>query len=265
MPRCGRCAEPLNAASAFCSPACQFAAPIPKRPVLLLIPLSLLPLLKTPTLRREMVTPVLLTLAVLMIGLGTGFYQLARLFRIWLSTHGPAWQGFALPLALLPGALLSMLLFLPLASLISIPFLEQLSQRGEDLLLHKPRPEAVAGLPWRVWWRELLGLLGLKIVIMLLGLPLLLVPLVGPVCYLWLLSALTAFDSLDLVLSRKGFRLAEKGHFVRQHGTQLLLFSLPLLLMSWVPLLQLLLLPAATLAAVELFLRCQARTAARES
>jgi uncharacterized protein involved in cysteine biosynthesis len=263
MPRCCRCAEPVTHVGDFCSAACQSAPALSAPLVVFLIPMHLFQLLKTPALCREMVHPVLVTLVFLSTGLLYLGYQLSALIANGVRLYGPSWlwQGLSFSLALLLTGLLFMLLFLPLASLISIPFLERLSQRGEDLLLGKVRQQDLPGLPFKVWWRELLGLLGLKVLVLLLGLPLLLIPMVGAVLYLWLLSVLTAFDSLDLVLSRKGFRLAEKGLFLRQHGWRLLFFSLPLLLTGWIPVLQLLLLPAATLAAVHLFLRCHAATA----
>jgi CysZ protein len=121
------------------------------------------------------------------------------------------------------------------------------------LILGKPQqPSASLALGFIV--KEMFLLLGFKLVVLVLGLPLLLIPVLGFPLFLFLMGLLTAVDFLDLLLSRKGFGFAEKLSYLKHYFLPFALFSLPVVSMAWIPLLQLLILPGAAAGGVLFYL-----------
>lgn len=150
--------------------------------------------------------------------------------------------------------LLALLLFLPLLSLVAIPFLDPLAARTEALL-HR-RAEA-APFHLGVILSEVLWMSFFKLIVLLPALLFLFIPLVGPLLLSCVLAALLSLDFLDVIWMRKGYRFEEKMAFIKRQKRDWFLFFLPLTLMIWVPVLQIVIFPAATVGAVRFFLRAQ--------
>lgn len=260
--RCATCGQRLESeaeAPSFCSPACEAyrklkgqgrfrpldvfwgAWTVWTRPGL--IGLSLLPLF--------------LTAVLLLLALAFSFQHFYAWFNAWLEQVASSGQALPLLQILLVSfstfsvLVLSLVLFLPVAALITMPFMDPLVAKVEARQLGEARAAAPFHLPTLL--REMLRLLGLKLLLLL---PLLLfwVPVLGPLLVLFSLALVLSLDFLDLLWMRKGYTFADKRRFLRQNLSGWLLFALPLTLMLWVPVLQLLLLPAASAGAVRWFL-----------
>lgn len=210
-------------------------------------------------LLRLALLPILLTGLILGAVLIWGLTSVFAGLNGWLaqSLQGGgilfALQGVSLAFASFALAVLFLFLFLPVSSLVCLPFLDQISQKMEIQLLGTPlQPSASLSLGFIL--KEMGLLLGFKLLILVLGLPLLLIPVLGFPLYLFLLGLLTAVDFLDLLLSRKGFQFGEKLDYFRRHFAAFTLFSLPLIAMAWIPLLQLLILPGAAAGGVLFYL-----------
>lgn len=210
-------------------------------------------------LLRLALLPILLTGlilgAVLIWGLSSVFAGLNSWLADSMRSGGAlmAVQGVSLAFASFALAVLFLFLFLPVSSLVCLPFLDQISQKVEILILGKPQqPSASLALGFIV--KEMFLLLGFKLVVLVLGLPLLLIPVLGFPLFLFLMGLLTAVDFLDLLLSRKGFGFAEKLSYLKHYFLPFALFSLPVVSMAWIPLLQLLILPGAAAGGVLFYL-----------
>jgi CysZ protein len=212
-------------------------------------------LFRTPELLRLALIPLLLSGLVLVLILFLGLNWVFSGLNLWLTQVFQNYQGLfvlkgmTLAFASLSMAVLFLFLYLPVSSLFSLPFLDKISQKTEDICLGIPA-SAPKALPLSFMLKEMIALLGLKMVILLLGLPLILIPVLGFSLYLYLLGILTALDFIDLMLSRKGYSLPEKWAFFKANALRLCLFSLPVLPMAWIPILQLLILPGASVAGV---------------
>lgn len=263
MPRCRVCGSLREAIAPSHCQACHKRPPYSAQPdlfnTLLLIPRCIAWLMRTPSLRQLALWPMLLTTLLLILLLGFGLKSVLAPLQQGLSQSLPAqgWlfalKGLLLAFAMFSFVVLFLFLFLPVSTLLCLPFLDLLSQAAEKELLQTQDLPNLA-LPWRILIQEMLTLMAFKLLLLLLGLPLLLLPVVGPLLYLILLTLLTALDFLDLVLTRKAYSFLAKLRFIQAHFGRFLLFSAPLLLFSWVPILQILLLPAAALAGVRFYL-----------
>ncbi len=210
-------------------------------------------------LLRLALLPILLTGlilgAVLIWGLSSVFAGLNSWLAESMRSGGilMAVQGVSLAFASFALAVLFLFLFLPVSSLVCLPFLDQISQKVEALILGKPeQPSASLALGFII--KEMFLLLGFKLLVLVLGLPLLLIPVLGFPLFLFLMGLLTAVDFLDLLLSRKGYGFAEKLSYLKHYFLPFALFSLPVVSMAWIPLLQLLILPGAAAGGVLFYL-----------
>lgn len=210
-------------------------------------------------LLRLALLPILLTGLILGAVLIWGLSSVFAGLNAWLaqSLRGGgllmALQGVSLAFASFALAVLFLFLFLPVSSLVCLPFLDQISQKVEALLLGKSQQPPVS-LALGFILKEMFLLLGFKLLVLVVGLPLLLIPVLGFPLYLFLMGLLTAVDFLDLLLSRKGFTFAEKLGYFKRYFLPFALFSLPVVGMAWIPILQLLILPGAAAGGVLFYL-----------
>jgi uncharacterized protein involved in cysteine biosynthesis len=202
-----------------------------------------------------------LALAVILLATAVGF-GLSRIQAVLAAvlagyTEGTwLWllQGLSFLLSSALGIFLFLVLFLPVVSLVCMPFLEPLALAAEEQWLGGPSRSA-PGLGVGMMVADMFRLLALKLVVMLVALPLLLIPGLGFLLYLWVMAMLTALDFWDLTLGRKHYRFGAKLAFFRRHAPTFVLFSLPLMLMVWIPVLQLLMVPAGAVAGALLYLQ----------
>lgn len=210
-------------------------------------------LLSQRTLWRLALWPVILTLLGLVVGVTWGLNSLYHAIQVWLQPWWPTgvWSSVAKTvlgaglLVIAPGVF--SFLFLPVSGLIAIPFLDILAT-ATGVILQLPPATGQLNSPWR----DMLGLLGLKLLVLGLSWPLLFVPGVGWVLFGIIMALLTAVDCWDVALACRRKNLPAKLTYFRQHWPALLGFALPLLFLIWIPVVQLLLLPAATVGAVQL-------------
>lgn len=213
-----------------------------------------------PELRSLALWPVVISLGVLSVSLLWGYGAVHEALTAWLQTSmDPGWGRNLLSfllgaLGLLGVGLLFGFLFLPVLGLISIPFLEPLAARLEKLL--QPAPYAV-GVGLSTLLREIAALTLAKLLLLGVALLGLLIPLLGPLLFTFLMAVMLSLDFLDVIWMRKGYRFQQKLEFLSINRRGWLLFLLPLMLMVWLPLLQILILPAATAGAVRFFLQAE--------
>lgn len=223
------------------------------------VPSGLMTLLAHRRLLGLSFLPLGLGVVLLAVAVGLGLSRLQVFLAAVLASYTEgAWlwvlQALSFLLSSVAGVFLFMVLFLPVVSLVCMPFLEPLAQAAEEHWLGGPA-EPVPGLAWGTILADMLRLLALKLGVMLLALPLLLIPGLGFLAYLWLMALLTAVDFWDLTLGRKHYRLGAKLAFIRRHAGAFMAFSLPLMLMLWIPVLQLLMVPAGAVAGALLYLQ----------
>lgn len=244
--------------AAFCTPECQAYQPKTQFWSRLSdVPWGLGLVFRTPSLRRLVWLPLCLTVLGLGLALGLGLH--------WFQTYLSQWIDLILPVgttayglrtffsvfSYFSALLLFMVLFLPLSSLLTMPFMDPLSAQTEALLLKEsPSPPLNPALIFKgMLWLSLF-----KFLFLLLALALLALPLVGPFCFSFLLSLMVSLDFLDLIWMRKGYCFREKRAFLKANWGGWWLYNLALMPMLWIPLLQLLLVPAASAGAVRFYL-----------
>ncbi|MCF2971380.1 EI24 domain-containing protein [Synechococcus sp. Nb3U1] len=178
----------------------------------------------------------------------------------WLTRHGlevlavPLWLlGLAQGLvALLIVLGLTYFLFFPLVTLVAGPFREHLAAQTEQRLIGQvKRGELSLGAVLV----DVLGLIGLQLVLALIGLGLSwLLPGLGHSIGLGIWIYLAALDMVDPVLGLWGWRLGAKLRFVSEHRALMAGFGLMSALLLAIPLLNLLILPLGTIGATALAL-----------
>lgn len=201
--------------------------------------------------------PVLLTGALLVVGLMFGFGWFNQVFSHWLMLHLP--PGFLSQVLVAATGVISLFaallmfgfLFLPVVGLICMPLMEPLVGRLEARLLGQRR---TAGVGFKVLLREAGLLLSAKLVILLPALLLAGLPGLGPLLLTFAVALTLSLDFLDILWMRRGYSFAEKRAFLQRNLLGWIGFMLPLMLMVWLPLLQLLLIPGAAAGAVRFYL-----------
>jgi len=271
--RCFKCGNPLVSIETETCLRCQdssFQAQPRFLKSLLWIPLGLFKVYTAPHLRKLALWPLLISSLALLLLLYLGLNFVFQNLNLWLtqSFTQTAWtQALQGMLVLFTGLALSLFflyLFLPVSALICIPFLDALAlQFEEDLLGPQKTPPPAPSLAFML--KEIFRLLCFKTLVLLLVLPLLLIPIVGPLLFLIPITLLTALDLLDMILARKSYPLQEKLQFFKNNFASFCLFSIPLLLIGWVPFLQLILLPGASAGALLFYLNCPSKFQARKA
>lgn len=259
--RCPLCGVP---GTSDCCDRCQHSArPVPERPPLWsavwAVPSGLMTLMAHRRLWTLSLWPLALGVVLLATAVGLGLSRLQAFLAALLAgyTEGTwLWilQGLSFVLSSALGVFLFLVLFLPVVSLVCMPFLEPLALAAEEQWLGGASPSG-PGLGLGTILADMLRLLVFKLALMLLALPLLLIPGLGFLLYLWIMAMLTALDFWDLTLGRKHYRFGAKLAFFRRYAPTFVLFSLPLMLMVWIPVLQLLMVPAGAVAGALLYLQ----------
>jgi len=186
--------------------------------------------LSRPRLYKWIALPFVLSLVIL-VAIGWGAWAIAApgaaAVAAWLPGFLAGLIGGALQ-ALLVGLLAvgAYVLFVAVAALITTPFCEMLSEAIEEERTGVPGPpfsivafvrDVVLGLAHAL--RRVILYLLLVASIYLVGL---VIPGVGPIVATVLSALVTirfaAFDALDTVMARKGWRYAQKKAFVRAHS-----------------------------------------------
>jgi CysZ protein len=152
--------------------------------------------------------------------------------------------------------IITLFLFLPISSLICIPFNDVISKETEKILLGSQPEESNVSLMYevKVGLIEIIKLLFFKIVILIFALPLNLIPGFGNFLFLFILALITSIDFLDIIMARKRYNLKEKIEFIKLNFVPFIAFSFPLILLFWIPLFQILIIPAAAIGGTIFFL-----------
>lgn len=278
-PRCSRCFEPVPPGAAICvrcaanpSPPglpARFAKYDPERPRsplyhyfngIRFFLTSLTYVLTTRGVKRHITVPIVLSVVLLVFLIG-GTLALAT----WLA--GPAGEGagaqfgraiwqIALLVILLVGAYL---LFFPLARVLLAPFADKISVRVETLALGEPPPSqfelgAAATDAGRALV-EALKMLALQAVV---SLPLLVIPVAGPVLAIAAGVFFNGLGTMDIALGRKRLRLGEKLALARRHLGFVLGLGTAVYIVALVPFVNLLAIPLGAVAATTGALRIRA-------
>ena len=106
---------------------------------------------------------------------------------------------------------------------------------------------------------DALRLVVLQIGVLILSLPLNLIPVAGTVIWVGLGAWLSAFDYLDFPLARHRYPWKQRWAFLRRHFGASLGFGLGVFGLLLIPFLNLLILPAATVAATLLYVDAASR------
>lgn len=145
---------------------------------------------------------------------------------------------------------------------IASPFLDILSGKTEKLIRGEKLEEG--GSFWQDAVRSVgdaLRLVVLQIGVLILSLPLNLIPVAGTVAWIGLGAWLSAFDYLDFPLARHRIPWNQRWIFLRRHIGASLGFGLGVFGLLLIPLLNLLILPVATVAATLLYVDAASREA----
>ncbi len=212
------------------------------------------------------IVPLLITFFVLAIIYGTSIY----LFITGLNQYLPSVeeQGFLINTArsilsvfgTLLITILILFLFLPVSSLICIPFNDIISLEAENIFLGEQNQNSGQGKfleEVKVGLKEVFKLLFLKLIIIILALPLLFIPVAGWVLFIFIISLITAVDFLDVVMARKKYTLKEKIAFIKMNKMAFTMFSIPFLLLFWIPVIQIFIIPGATIGGTKFFLETE--------
>lgn len=145
-------------------------------------------------------------------------------------------------------------IFLLVSTLICLPFLEKISRDTEILLAGYEKNVFIQRLSFGTIFIDMLLLACLILFIGLLSIGLVFIPLIGQLLIMLLNCLLIAFECLDMTLTRKNYLVKEKIEFIRDNFVSFLIFASPILVIYYLPVLQVLILPAATVGGV-LYLR----------
>ena len=219
-----------------------------------------------PRLWRWLAAPALISLVLLAAIIALAF-DLSASWTAALLDFGPSWlMAWLMPVIKVVLLLLFLaagyFAFFAVATLVSSPFNEILSEHVEAELTGREAPK----FSWTVFARDLvLGiahasrrLLGyLLIVIALLAVGFF-VPVVGPLASVIIGAVVTirsaAYDALDAVWARKGWRYREKMEYLRKYRARTLGLGLAVTLLLVVPIVNALALPLGAVAATRLYL-----------
>lgn len=146
--------------------------------------------------------------------------------------------------------------FLPISSLVCIPFNDVISFETEKILLGKSSnvQEGNLLLEAKSIIAEVFKLLLFKVIVLALIIPFIFIPVVGQILFIFGLTLITSIDFLDIVMARKKYTFREKFSFIKKNFGAYILFSIPFALMFWIPFIQILLIPSGAIAGTKLFL-----------
>lgn len=212
--------------------------------------------LKSPRLQVFGLVPIVMTGGSLIGAIWLGLRLTNNLLDAWLANL-PHWlsvsaEFFGGSVVAIAALVLSYILFLPLVGIVSAPFRDAMTLHTERLVCGTITDE---GLSLWASLRELIKLLGLQLGILfcLAGLSFA-IPVVGAIPSLAIAVFLTTLDMVDPALGMRGYLLKHKLQFVRHNFALLLGFGVVTFFVFTVPLLNLLILPVATIGGTLLVL-----------
>lgn len=211
-------------------------------------------LLQSARLQLISVIPILLT-AGLLVGLTL---LSSRLTGYWLSlipANLPTWvsEGLEAFSSLLVLILVLLFLFFPLVTLLSAPLRELLATQTEELLTGSISAPAEVGLGTAIL--ELVKLILMQVGLLILSVGLgWFVPVLGQGMTLLILVYLAGLDMVDPLLGRRGYLLKPKLHFIATHRALMGGFGLMVFVLLTIPVLNLLILPVASIGGTALVL-----------
>jgi len=208
--------------------------------------------------------PLAISIVVLAVAYAVAYWLFLRLMSPF-AAEAWYWQVLYYVAAVMVTILLLVLvlfLFSLLATAIAAPFNELISEKTESLVrgIFQDTPFSVTGL-LRDSARGIghsLAILGTYIGVLVVSLPLLLIPVVGHMLFAaigtLLSSYMFAYEFLGCSMDRRRYSFAEKRKFIRTHLRSSLGFGLGVALTASIPLVNVLLLPAAAAGGTLLFL-----------
>jgi CysZ protein len=155
--------------------------------------------------------------------------------------------------------IMSFFMFLPLSSLVCIPFNDFISLETENITLGEDNSTQNQNIlnEVKVGIKEIFKLLVFKVLVLIISLPVLIIPVVGQTAFFFILALITSIDFLDIIMARKKYTLSEKLSFLNKNSLAFILFSIPIMLLFWVPIVQILIIPAAAIGGTKFFLENQ--------
>ena len=229
---------------------------------------GLIILLRNKKLIKLSVIPLIITFILVIITYTGSIYLLVQGLETYLPSGETASYTINLSkytLAFLGSAALlviSLFLFLPLASLVCIPFNDIVSIETEKFLLgndlNNDNTNSLSEI--KVGIKEVFKLLIFKLVAILICLPVFLIPVAGQPLFLFLLAMITAIDFLDIVMARKRYSLSEKLAFIKKNSFSFVMFSIPLVLLFWIPIVQILIIPCYVIGGTKFFIHSEKKS-----
>ncbi len=221
--------------------------------------------IKNSKLVKLSIIPIFLTFIVLLMAYGSFLYFFISHISQYLPSKegGEVFMNIARFTVTIFGSLLvavlMVFLFLPVSSLICIPFNDLISVETESLLLGTQTQVRNEDFFYetKVGLKEVLKLLVFKLLILIIALPLNFIPVVGNILFLFIFSMVTAIDFLDIVMARKKYSLKEKFYFIKLNILPFIMFSIPFILLFWIPLIQILIIPCAAIGGTRFFLEAK--------
>lgn len=222
-------------------------------------------LLKNKRLLKLSIIPLIITTIVLIVTYIAAIYGFLSGLEYYLPSGEVSSNGYIISkyavafLGTIILIVISFFLFLPLSSLVCIPFNDAISLETEKMLLgtdNNPQNENFLN-EVKVGLKEVFKLLFFKIIVLFISLPVLLIPVAGQPAFFFILALITSIDFLDIVMARKKYTLTEKLAFLNKNSLAFIMFSIPLMLLFWIPIVQILIIPCAAIGGTKLFLEAK--------
>ncbi|GIW21009.1 MAG: hypothetical protein KatS3mg068_0016 [Candidatus Sericytochromatia bacterium] len=144
--------------------------------------------------------------------------------------------------------------FIPLSTLVAIPFSEPISMEIEKKLLGDKTFENVSIIKGFI---ESIKIFILKIFIIIFIFPINFIPTIGHIIFSFVLIILSGIDFIDLPMSIKKYSLIEKVEFFKKNFSSYIFFCIPLSFLFWVPIVQIFLIPATIIGATKFFINSE--------
>lgn len=222
-------------------------------------------LLSNPKLIRLSIIPLIITLVILVLTYGGAIYLMLNGLEQYLATfenHSAIADISKFMLGTIGSIFILFLvffLFLPLSSVVCIPFNDVISSETENRILGTNTSDEKGNilLEVKVGVSEAIKLLILKVFVLAITFPINFIPVIGNVLFLLILTLVISIDFIDIVMARKKYTLSEKVTFLKKNPINFLFFSVPFFLLFWVPVVQILLIPCATIAGTRFFIESE--------
>jgi CysZ protein len=223
---------------------------------------------KHKTLWKYAIAPILIGILVLTVSLGLSYYLIYHYLGGWLQNFfGPAWYWqivyyLVVVIAGLLVLVISFLMFTIIATSIAGPFNDMISEKTEELVTGRVSNapfsfnQMIKDISRGVW--HSLRILGFYVGVLIPSLLLLLIPGIGFGLFgfvIGLLSSyLLAFEYLGYPMDRRRYSFKEKRAFVHSRMKSALGFGFGNFLWASIPIVNILMIPAAAVGGTLLFL-----------